>query len=110
MDIYNPTQMPRSYFEIPEEFRKMCSKLSQDEHLPHFSSEEDFINFLTSDLDLRERKVVKAYFNSLLALNLTDRELLTVWREAGSDLLVSLDEEGIVREWFTVMASLIKTE
>ena len=86
MDIYNPDVMPRSPQEIPEEFQKMCWQLSQDELMPRFTCAEDNVNDMTSDLDSRERKVVEAYFDSLFALNLSDRELLSVWRHAGSDL------------------------
>ena len=110
MDIYNPDVMPRSPQEIPEEFQKMCWKLSQDEPTPRFTSAEDVVNYMTSDLDLRERKVVKAYFNSLFALNLSDAELLSVWRCAGSDLLMSGEKEGQVKDAFALMASLIKTQ
>ena len=110
MDIYNPDVMPRSPQEIPEEFQKMCWKLSQDEPTPRFTCAEDVVNYMTSDLDLRERKVVKAYFNSLFALNLNDAEMLSVWRTAGSDLLMSGEKEGQVTDAFVLMASLIKTE
>ena len=110
MDIYHPDGIPGSPQEIPEEFRKMCMRLCQDEIKPRFTCAEDVVNYMTSDLDSRERQVVKAYFDSLFALNLSDRELLSVWRIAGSDLLMSLGKEGQIRDAFVLMASLIKTQ
>ena len=106
MDIYHPDRMPRSLQEIPEEFQKMCMRLCQDEVQPRFSSQEDIINFIIEDLDSRERKVNKAYLDALLALNLSDRELLRVWRHAGSDWLVS-GEEGVVKEYFGMISSAL---
>ena len=110
MDIYHPDRMPRSPQEIPEEFQKMCMHLCQDEEKPRFTSTEDIANYITSDLDLRERKVAKAYFTSLFALNLSDADLLSVWRRAGSDLLVSPGVEGQAKEFLDSIASYIKTE
>jgi hypothetical protein len=106
MDIYHPDRIPRNPQEIPEEFRKMCWKLSQDEVQPRFTSQNDIVNFLVKDLDSRERSVVKAYFDSLFALNLSDRELLRVWRHAGSDWLVS-GEEGVVKEYFGMISKAL---
>ena len=102
MDIYHPDRMPRSSREIPKEFKKMCWKLSQDGDTPRFSSEEELNAYIIADLDSREKKVVKAYFDSLFALNLSDHELLSVWRTAGSDLLMNGEKEGDVKEHFFV--------
>lgn len=106
MDIYNPQAMPRYNLEIPEEFRKICRKLCQDESLPRFTSNEDLIQYLVANLDLCERKVVEAYIVSLFALNLSDRELLQVMQLAGSDLMIS-GEEGVVKEFFGLISSAL---
>lgn len=107
MDIYNPRAIPRNVREIPEEFQKMCMKLCQDESMPRFASLEDLINFIMKDLDLREKKVVRTYINALLALNASDADLASVWRRAGSDLILSGEKEGMMADFFRLIASSI---
>ncbi len=105
MVIYHPKVMPCNLQEIPQEFRKMCMRLCQDEPIPRYESHEELFAYIIADLDSRERQVVKAYFDSLFALNLTDREFLSVWRTAGADLLMNGEEEGDVKEYFFVPLS-----
>jgi hypothetical protein len=109
MDIYHPTVMPRKWHEIPQEFRKIWRKLSQDEPYPHYGSHEELMKYLIADLDSRERRVAKDYINSLFALNLSDRELLTVSCRAGSDLKI-LGEEGVVKEFFGMLSSALESQ
>jgi hypothetical protein len=107
MDIYNPDVMPRSPQEIPEEFQKMCWQLSQDVDLPRCRSYEELIAFMTEGLDAREKKVIAAYIRALLALNLTDRELLTVSFHAGSSLTIT-GPEGGVKDFFGLISSTLE--
>jgi hypothetical protein len=109
MDIYHPDVMPRSPQEIPREFQKMCLRLCQDEPIPRYDSHEELISYLIADLDSRERRVAKDYINSLFALNLSDRELLTVSCHAGSDLKI-LGEEGVVKEFFGMLSSALESQ
>jgi hypothetical protein len=107
MGMYHPDRMPCSPQEIPEEFQKMCWQLSQDVDLPRWSSYEELIAFMIEDLDSREKKAIAAYIRSLLALNLSDRELLTVSRHAGSSLTI-LGEEGGVKDFFGLIAKTLE--
>ena len=109
MDIYHPKVIPRNPQEIPEEFQKMCWRLSQDVDVPRYDSQEELMKYIIADLDSRERKVVKAYIGSLLALNLSDRELLSVSRHAGSDLII-FGEEGVVKEFFGLLSSALESQ
>ena len=108
MDIYNPDVMPRSPQEIPEEFQKMCWQLSQDVDLPRCESDEELIAFMMKDLDAREKKVIAASIRALFALNLSDRELLTVSFHAGSSMMM-LGEEGAVKEFFGLVSSTLES-
>jgi hypothetical protein len=108
MDIYNPRAIPRNVREIPEEFQKMCMKLCQDEPMPRFASPEDLISFILMDLDSREKRVVKDYINALLALNASDADLASVWRRAGADLILSGEKEGMMADFFRLIASSVE--
>ncbi|MGA8170103.1 MAG: hypothetical protein WB816_04620 [Methylocystis sp.] len=83
----------------------MCLRLCQDEPIPRYKSHEELFAYIMAELDSRERQVIKAYFDSLFALNLTDREFLSVWRDAGADLLMNGEKEGDVKEYFFVPLS-----
>ena len=109
MDIYHPMAMPRSPQEIPREFKKMCWQLSQDVDLPRYKSDEELIAFMIQDLDAREKKVNAAYIRALFALNLSDRELLSVSIHAGSSMWM-LGEEGAVKEFFGLVSSVLESQ
>jgi hypothetical protein len=108
MDIYHPDVMPRSPQEIPREFQKMCWQLSQDVDLPRCESHQELIAFMIKDLDARERVVIADYIRALFALNLSDRELLTVTFDAGSSMWM-LGEEGVVKEFFDLVRGTLES-
>ena len=86
----------------------MCWRLSQDVDLPRCNSDEELIAFMIADLDAREKRVIAAYMRALFALNLSDRELLTVSFDAGSSMWM-LGEEGVVKEFFGLVCSTLES-
>ena len=77
--------------------------------MPRYKSDEELIAFMIKDLDAREKKVNAAYIRALFALNLSDRELLSVSFDAGSSMWM-LGEEGAVKEFFGFVSSVLESQ
>jgi hypothetical protein len=91
---------------IPEEFKAMCWRLNQD-NAATFTTLEELINYITSDLTPGQLVSIKAYLEKLHSEGRDDKYLMSVWRRAGADLVVSCQEEGGIADFFSMIQSAI---